>query len=392
MADENINEEQTNDVPDSLDNLSDDDLLNMSDEELANLGTEDEPEETETTSEEEAEEESDSDSDSQEESEEEDSGTDEETEDESVDEDTDSEDDSEESSEDADEDKEEKPTSPLTEEVQTKLDSYDALFQPLKANGVDIAVDNVEDARRLMQMGLGFSKRMAEIKPIRKVGKMLQDNDLMDEGKLNHLIDISKGNPEAIAKLLKDNDIDPLSLDTDKTSEYKPNTYNATDEQITLSDVLQPLAGTESGQAIIDTVSNKWDSRSQEMITKTPEIFNVLDEHKRNGAFDKITAKVTLDRALGKHAGLSDIEAYHAVGEQLFGQGDTSKQEAQPEEKKPAEKQETPKPKAKKSSAEDKKALASRNQASAEKSELDIESLAALSDEEFEKRYAEMNF
>lgn len=392
MADENINEEQTNDVPDSLDNLSDDDLLNMSDEELANLGTEDEPEETETTSEEEAEEESDSDSDSQEESEEEDSGTDEETEDESVDEDTDSEDDSEESSEDADEDKEEKPTSPLTEEVQTKLDSYDALFQPLKANGVDIAVDNVEDARRLMQMGLGFSKRMAEIKPIRKVGKMLQDNDLMDEGKLNHLIDISKGNPEAIAKLLKDNDIDPLSLDTDKTSEYKPNTYNATDEQITLSDVLQPLAGTESGQAIIDTVSNKWDSRSQEMVTQSPEIFNVLDEHKRNGAFDKITAKVILDRALGKHAGLSDIEAYHAVGEQLFGQGDTSKQEAQPEEKKPAEKQETPKPKAKKSSAEDKKALASRNQASAEKSELDIESLAALSDEEFEKRYAEMNF
>jgi len=393
MADEHIENEQTNDVPDSLDSISDDDLLNMSEEELAQLGTEDEPEEEEAASEEEEETEVEEDSDSSEAGGEEDSGTEQEEETDVDDNTTDDESGSDESaSEEAEDEKDEKADTSLSDEVKTKLDSYDELFKPFTANGVDIQVENVEDARRLMQMGAGFAKKMADIKPIRKVGKMLQDNDLLDEDKLNFLIDVSKGNPDAITKLIKDNDIDPLSLDTQKETEYKPNTYNATDEQVELSDIIQPLAGTESGQVIIDTVSNKWDSQSQEVIAKSPQILTALDGHKQSGAFDKIMAKMTLDKALGKHAGKSDIEMYHAIGEEMFGQAE-SEQEAQPEKKEAPEKQEKPKVEKKsKSNKADKKALASRNQQQAEKAELDIDALAELSDEEFEKRYAAMNF
>lgn len=387
-------EEQTDNVPDSLD-ISDDELMNMSDEDLAKLGTqEDESEETEATSEEEEEEEASEDSDSQEEDSKEDSGTDDSVEDGKSEEESEEEESQEDKESDDEGEEEAKDTSPLTPEVQSKLDAYAELFDnPIKANGVDIQIDSVENAKRLIQMGLGFSEKMQQIKPVRKVGKMLQDNDLLDEAKVNHLIDVSKGNPEAIAKLLKDHGIDPLDLKPEESTEYKPNTYNATDAQMDLNDVLQQLAGTESGQAIIDTVSTKWDSTSQAMMAERPEIFTALDSHKRSGHYDKVVAKMALDKALGKlDSSKSDLENYHATAEAMFGNQGEQKQEEQPQakEEKPAEEQKPKqKPKAK-SSTEDKKALSGRNQQQASKS-VDIDTLAGLSDEEFEKQFAALN-
>ena len=114
-----------------------------------------------------------------------------------------------------------------SKEVVTEIDykkEYERLTASFKANGKDISVANVDEAISLMQMGANYNKKMAALKPNLKLLKLLENNKLLDESKISYLIDLDKKNPEAITKLLKDSGIDPLDVDVNKESEYRPKT------------------------------------------------------------------------------------------------------------------------------------------------------------------------
>lgn len=81
---------------------------------------------------------------------------------------------------------------------------YEKIMAPFKANGMDMQAKSVEDAIQLMQMGAGFHKKMAALKPAMRQMKLLEKHGLLDDEKLNYLIDLSNKNPEAIKQLLKD--------------------------------------------------------------------------------------------------------------------------------------------------------------------------------------------
>ena len=92
------------------------------------------------------------------------------------------------------------------------LDFYKQVTAPFKADGKDIQVRSPEDAIRLMQMGVNYSRRMQEMKPIRAQHEMLKAQGLDNPDKLNFMIEVMKGKTEAIQKLLKDNKIDGQKL------------------------------------------------------------------------------------------------------------------------------------------------------------------------------------
>ena len=195
----------------------------------------------------------------------------------------------------------------------------DLLFAPLTANGKTITIDNVADARRLIQMGLGFNKKMATLKPYLKYARMLENNGLLDESKLSFLIDISKKDPNAISKLLADSNIDPLNLNS--TSDYTPNTYTVSDSEIELSNALDELKDSTHFGSLLDTVVNKWDDSSKQLLVSNPNIIRDLHSHKELGIYDKVVAVVEKERALGRLLGLSDLEAYKKVGDAMDAQG-----------------------------------------------------------------------
>ena len=78
---------------------------------------------------------------------------------------------------------------------------------PFKANGKEITVDSAEDAIKLMQMGANYHKQMQQLKPAKRVIAMLEQAGLMDEQKLNHVIDIMNGNSQAIHKLIQERNL-----------------------------------------------------------------------------------------------------------------------------------------------------------------------------------------
>ena len=197
---------------------------------------------------------------------------------------------------------------------------YDALTSPFKANGKEMKVESIDDARQLMQMGANYNKKMATLKPHLKVVKTLEKAGIGEED-LNYLLDLKNRNPEAIKKLLKDSDIDPLDIDTSSDLNYTPNKYSVTDKEVELDNILSEIQDTDSFNKTIDVIGNKWDEKSKQVLVDQPQVIKVINEHVSNGIYDKIMSVVERERVLGRLSGLSDIEAYKQVGDALNAQG-----------------------------------------------------------------------
>ncbi len=213
-------------------------------------------------------------------------------------------------------DKDDKPSTDDAEEPDYKA-LFNQVIAPFKANNREIKVDNVDDVRQLMQMGANYNKKMAGLKPRMKILRKLENHGLLDEGKLDFLIDLDKKDPDAITKLIKDSGMDPLNVDTEAKSDYKPKSYNVSDGEALLGEVLDDIKTTDTYEDTINVVSNEWDESSKQVILKEPEIIRTINNHMASGVFGEIKVVMDKERMLGRLNGLSDIEAYKQVGDQM---------------------------------------------------------------------------
>jgi hypothetical protein len=263
---------------------------------------------------------------------------------------------------------------------------YEKLLTPFKANGREIAVSNIDDAIALMQMGANYNKKMAALKPNLKLMKLLENNGLLNEERLSFLIDLEKKNPEAISKLVKDSGLDPLDLDAEKASGYKPNTYTVDDKEMELDTVLDELQGTPSYNRTLDIVSNKWDGPSKQVIANSPQILKVINDHVQSGIYDTIIKEVEKERVFGRLTGLSDIEAYRQVGDSIQARGGFASVGNQEQQNPTKPVVVVPKPKSvDDDKLKDKKRAASSNKPAASVGLTSGFNPLAMSDEEFSK-------
>jgi len=263
---------------------------------------------------------------------------------------------------------------------------YEKLTGSFRANGKDMQIDSVEDALTLMKMGANYNKKMAGLKPNLRLLKMLEKNNLLDESKLSYLIDLDQKNPDAINKLVKDSGVDPLDIDTEKDSEYKPTAYTVDDKEVELDGVLDEIRDTRTFKDTLSIISNKWDDSSKQVLYENPSLIKVINEHVDAGVYNQINAVIERERMLGRMEGMTDIEAYKYVGDAIMANGGFNTSTNDEEEKidtslvdnaKPTSKKEDPKLK------ERKRAASSTKSTSGAKSP-DFNPLA-MSDEEFEK-------
>lgn len=199
---------------------------------------------------------------------------------------------------------------------------HDKLMAPFKANGREMQVSNVDEAIHLMQMGANYNKKMAGLKPSLKILKMLENEGLLDESKLTYLIDLDKKNPQAVQKFIQESGVDPLTMDPEQKHEYAPSSkYTVADSQIELDEVLSEIKDTPSYARTIHAVTNQMDEPSKRLLLSQPRSIALINEHISNGIYDRIMNKVENDRTFGRLVGLSDIEAYKQVGDELHKSG-----------------------------------------------------------------------
>lgn len=207
---------------------------------------------------------------------------------------------------------------------------YESVTKPFVANGKDIQVTDPNDMIRLMQQGAGYHKKMAAIKPMTRMGRLLEENGLMDEAKLSYLIDLHHKKPEAIASLIKDSGIDPLDLDIEKAQTYVPTVRQVDDTAVELQTVLDDLKeNSQSYDRTITILGNQWDPSSRQTLAQYPELIRIIDSQVQDGTYDKINQIVEYERMMGRLSGVSDLHAYKQVGEQLFGNAQQSQPQQQ---------------------------------------------------------------
>jgi len=210
---------------------------------------------------------------------------------------------------------------PATDTIDYKAE-YLKLMAPFKAAKRDITPEKPEDVRRLMQMGVDYARKMEDMKPFRRILKTLEKADLLDESKINFLIDLSKKDQGAIKKLFKDSEIDPIDLNLEDSNNYKPTDHTVGDTEIALDDVLDEIRSSPTFQRTIDVVTKEWDSASKKLLIDKPEILRHMNAHMETGIYDQIMNKVIMERTLGRITGMSDLEAYKTVGDAMLERGE----------------------------------------------------------------------
>ena len=228
-------------------------------------------------------------------------------------------------------DSEEDSSDTTAEALDTSGSDADRVFQPFKANGKDIQVKSADEAIQLMQMGANYTQKMQALQPHLKMVKMLEQQDLLSEEKLNFLIDVSKNDPKAIAKLVQDSKLDPMSLGAEEgEEEYVPQNYSVPDEAMQLEQVLSELESTPTYSKCIDVVGNQWDSSSKQVLTQNPVMIRQLNEQMQTGIFDQINSEVERLKMFGGLSGLSDFDAYKQVGTQMYSSGQIAQANPKP--------------------------------------------------------------
>ena len=265
--------------------------------------------------------------------------------------------------------------------------AYEKITQPFKANGAEIQVKDPNDIIRLMQMGANYQKKMAQMKPNLKLIKMLGNNGLLDEAKLNNLIDISKKDPKTIAKLIKDSEIDPLDIDNDESNDYQPTDHSISDKEFELDTVLESIKDTPSFNKTIDVLTKQWDPKSKTIISDSPEIIATINTHMENGVYDTVNSVLQQQKTLGKLNGLPDVEAYWQIAQQLLKQGIVTEQTSNSKDNTNSSESSETKSKAAEELKRNKKSAAPVKQIITKKGKEETNYLN-LSDDEFMKKFA----
>ena len=196
---------------------------------------------------------------------------------------------------------------------------YEELMTPLRANGKDIELKSPQELKQLASMGANYTKNMQNIRHHKKALLMLENNGLLDEGQISYLIDLSKGDPAAIQKLLKEKQIDPLDVDTRGETTYTDQgNHRLTDNEVSFREQVDEIVSTPRGAETI-SVFNSWDQASKDLLWKNPQLMSSIHNHRLNGTYDVVAEEVARRRTIGTIP-VSEpfLTAYNAVGEEML--------------------------------------------------------------------------
>lgn len=268
-------------------------------------------------------------------------------------------------------------------ELEKYKETYDIIFKPFKANGKEIQIKTPEEAVKLMQMGANYTKKMQTLQPHLHVVRMLEKNNLLDTEKLNYLIDLDKKNPEAIKKLLKDSNIDPLMIDMDQKNNYKPNNYSVSQNEVYLKNIIDDYRNDSEAKELFGDIVDNWDDSSKNAIFANPSVMNSLITQYKQGYYSQVVEEINRRRIFGQLNDIPFVEAYIQVGRELDAQNAALSKQNPNQNNVPIDtKAVAPKKTIVDNSSKAKSASIARNSINKNNK---VNNLYALSDEDFEK-------
>ena len=257
-----------------------------------------------------------------------------------LEEESDSDDSSEESTEEVEEEDSEETTEEETD--QTSEEDEDASSdktteekdeeQPIqsykfKANGKDYEFTSEEIVDRFPEIfgqAMDYTKKMQTIKPWRKTIDAIEQAKL-DHSDVNLMIDVLKGDKNAIAEVLKRTGVDTLDLDTDEDSKYVAKDYGRDDKSLAIKDIVEEISGDTEYATTQNILSREWDEASWNVMSDKPEMIKLLHADVKSGVY-KTLQPIMEKRKVYDSGRRPDIEYYKEAAEEYYNK--TAKTEA----------------------------------------------------------------
>ena len=206
----------------------------------------------------------------------------------------------------------------------------DLLTKPFKASGREVVFKDPQDILRLMQQGFDYQKKMAGFKPQKRIIKTLEQHGLLDEAKLNQLIELSQGKPEAVAQFLKDRNIDTFELPDVEEKPHQYGNYMVNEQQVEFEKKVNELRGTQYGNAVLNFV-NSLPDQDFTTVFNNQRILDDLAFHAQSGLLDDALNQLAADRAVGKvPSDMTPLDAYNAISGYLYQQNQAKYNPNQP--------------------------------------------------------------
>lgn len=178
----------------------------------------------------------------------------------------------------------------------------------IRANNMDFEFSD-EEVKVLASKGMDYTKKMQEIAKHRKRISALEDEGISDSD-FNMMIDVLKGDKDAMASVLKRTGIDALDLDTEEVT-YAPTNYGRDEAQLAIDDVVNSISGDQEYNITHHVISNQWDEASRELLASKPQLISGLHDDIKSGNYDKYAPAAMKAKVLDQSRGFtvkSDVE------------------------------------------------------------------------------------
>jgi hypothetical protein len=216
---------------------------------------------------------------------------------------------------------------PETEEEQPEetkeADTEDEQPAPMeklafKANGQDyeFTVDEMKQQfGKVFGQAMDYTKKTQQMKPWRKTIDAIEQAEL-SQTDVNLMIDVLKGDKDAIANVLKRTGVDALDLDVEDSS-YVAKDYGRTDTELAIKDIVDEISSDKEYSITHNVLEKQWDSKSRDEFVSDPSLIKLLHTDVKSGMFDKVSPIANKLKVYDGAKG-SDLDYYKQAAQQYF--------------------------------------------------------------------------
>lgn len=203
---------------------------------------------------------------------------------------------------------------PTKEETKPTEDTHKVPTFRLKADGTEFELTENE-LKQLASKGMNYTKKMQDIKEYREHVSAIKEAALSKDD-INLMIDVLKGDKDALATVMKRTGVDALDVDVEN-SKYVPKNYGRNEVELEIEEVVETISRDPEYVTTKHIISSNWDKQSQMEFVKDPIKIAKLHEDVKNGTFDQVVPIMLKKKALDG-ARKSDIEYYIEAGTDYY--------------------------------------------------------------------------
>lgn len=174
-------------------------------------------------------------------------------------------------------------------ETEEEVEAQPTQSYKFKANGREYEFTEQElkdQFPRVFGQAMDYTKKMQAIKPWRKTIDAIEQAELGHED-VNLMIDVLKGDKDAIAEVIKRTGVDALDLNMDE-SKYVAKDYGRDDTTLAIKDILDDISRDPEYVKTESILGREWDDASWNALSSDPEKIRLLHLDVKSGIYDRL--------------------------------------------------------------------------------------------------------